>query len=251
MRPKVSFEVICQDEEFFIGQMLRWWVKLAEAVQFPVEFVIVDGGSVDKTLDIIHPFLEDKRFRLYQNPWPGFPEQRNYMYSKLRGEWIMPCAADAVADDTMYRCLEEYVSQEDVLTWSFGKIHLKGDTDHMIDRAGRDPIIGLHKNLPEFEWGGDGLEHLRFQGKAIAQHPAHFNFKGQRYTPKTMMIHFEDLRPLDQMIAKHIKRAKISRSKLHGWTDERIGEWVRRNKEIRGCEIKKWHPIPPTFYTEM
>ena len=219
--PKVTLDLICQDEEEMIEQCIGFLLKLANAIAYTTEFVIVDGGSIDKTIDIIND-MKDDRFRIFENPWPGFAAQRNFAKSKSRGEWSFMAAADSTSTDSIYEMINGLIDVgDDIAAYSFPKIHLVHDTEHMYDKS-RDPIMALYRNMPDLVWGGEGLENPMFNGTRIIQHPKHFNFPWQRYVPEVTMIHFAELKSEEARVRKTMKYAKLANSRWFGRTEEQI-----------------------------
>lgn len=259
-RPKVTFDLICQDEEEVIGQCIRFLLRLADAIEGSVEFLIVDGGSKDRTLDIING-LKDERFRIYENPWPGFGAQRNFAKGKSRGEWTFMAAADHLASDSIYGLINGLLNVgNDIIAYSFPKIHLVHDTKHMIDR-GQDPIMALYRNVPGLSWGGEGLENPRYEGEKIIQHPHHFTFPWQRYVPEVVMVHFAELKSEESKVRKTMKYAKLKNSRWYGRTEDEIRKAIQEarcstlptgevfHERYKVCPVTKYFP-GLTFYSE-
>jgi glycosyltransferase involved in cell wall biosynthesis len=65
------------------------------------EVILVDGGSVDETIKIASSYPNVK---VFQNPWPGFIEQRKFSLKQAVHDWCLMIDSDeALAID----CLEE------------------------------------------------------------------------------------------------------------------------------------------------
>lgn len=62
--------------------------------------VIVDSGSTDNTLTI----AKNKACLIFQNPWPGFAEQRNFAINQcnINTPWILFIDADEIYPKTFY-----------------------------------------------------------------------------------------------------------------------------------------------------
>ena len=226
---KLSFHLICQDEESIIGQHIRFLLKLASCVKYPVEFIIVDGGSKDSTLKIIDK-LKDDRFKIYNNPWPGFAAQRNFAKSKSSGEWTFMIDTDVTTSDNAYTRLNEVLDVgPDVIAYSLPKIHLATDIEHMYNK-GLDPMVALFRNIPEISWKGDGLEAPHFKDQLIHQHPHHFNFKWQKYIPDIVMIHFAELKSFEDKIQKCLKYSKTKGNFWFGRDETQIRNLVKEQE---------------------
>lgn len=61
-----------------------------ESVAWADEIVVVDAMSEDHTIQICRRFTE----KVYLNPWPGFPAQRNFGLERTSGEWVLMLDAD-------------------------------------------------------------------------------------------------------------------------------------------------------------
>lgn len=79
----VSALVITRNEEENIRQCL-------ESVSWADEIVVVDALSEDRTVEISRRFTD----KVYLNPWPGFPAQRNFGLERTGGQWVLILDAD-------------------------------------------------------------------------------------------------------------------------------------------------------------
>lgn len=81
--PTLSSTIVCQNEEASIAHCL-------ESVAWCDEIVVVDGGSVDRTIEITRRFTS----RILTNPWPGYREQKAFALAAATGEWVLNVDAD-------------------------------------------------------------------------------------------------------------------------------------------------------------
>ncbi|MDD5559181.1 glycosyltransferase family 2 protein [Candidatus Methylomirabilis sp.] len=79
----VSALVITLNEEENIQQCL-------ESVSWADEIVVVDAVSEDRTVEMSRRFTD----KVYLNPWPGFPAQRNFGLERTGGQWVLILDAD-------------------------------------------------------------------------------------------------------------------------------------------------------------
>ena len=75
------------------------------------EFVIIDDGSTDRTLQILESY-DDPRIRIFKNGRNlGISESRNRGLKKVRGKYVAPLDADDISlphrFETLYRFMEE------------------------------------------------------------------------------------------------------------------------------------------------
>jgi glycosyltransferase involved in cell wall biosynthesis len=81
---------VCQNEEQQIAACL-------ESVRWCDEIVVVDGGSVDRTLEICRRFTE----RILLNPWPGYVEQKQLAFAHTSHAWVFNVDADEVVSEEL------------------------------------------------------------------------------------------------------------------------------------------------------
>lgn len=80
---KVSVCIVAYNEEKNIRDCL-------ESVKWADEIIVVDSLSHDKTVEICRNYTD----RIYQRPWPGHIEQKNYALDLANHEWILAIDAD-------------------------------------------------------------------------------------------------------------------------------------------------------------
>lgn len=256
-RPKLSFNIICQDEEDMIGQCLNYVIKLGSGVKGGYEAVVVDGGSQDKTVDIVRGFAEKyPQIKLYENPWPGTSgEQRQFCLEKSHGEWIMVIDADEVFSDTLYTKINQLLARNDKHVFCFPKIHLVNDVEHMYSNLPVDPRRTIWRNMPEFRWSGKGsgggLSFL-YKGVSVIQHPSSFNFPWIAYVPDVWLIHFEALKSGNSLVKKFMKLRRFKRHRMHGWSEKKVGDFVEAVKgPTKNAVLVSKCRLGVTFYHEI
>jgi glycosyltransferase involved in cell wall biosynthesis len=79
----LSVIVITKNEENNIRDCL-------DSVKWANEIVVVDAGSVDRTLDIAREFTDN----IFSRPWDGYGAAKNYALSKCTCEWVLWLDAD-------------------------------------------------------------------------------------------------------------------------------------------------------------
>jgi glycosyltransferase involved in cell wall biosynthesis len=83
MRQTISCAIIVFNEERNIREAL-------ESVRWMDEIVVVDAFSQDKTVPICREFTQ----LIYQRPWNGFGEQKNYAIDHTTCDWVFILDAD-------------------------------------------------------------------------------------------------------------------------------------------------------------
>jgi len=75
--------------------------------------VIVDSGSSDRTLDI----AQNRGCRIYDNPWPGFAEQRNFALTacNIDTPWVLFVDADEIYPQSFYDRFDSGSLQTEVI----------------------------------------------------------------------------------------------------------------------------------------
>lgn len=85
--PRISVVIIAKNEELVLGTCL-------ESVKGADEIIVVDTGSLDKTLEVARKYT-DKVFDDYK--WnDSFCEARNHALAKATGDWVLSIDADEI-----------------------------------------------------------------------------------------------------------------------------------------------------------
>ena len=80
-----------------------------ESVSFADEIVVLDSGSVDRTLEICREYTDKVFFRA----WEGYPSQRNAAHDLASGDWILSLDADERVTPELAREIAGAVSRPD------------------------------------------------------------------------------------------------------------------------------------------
>jgi len=80
---KLSVTIIARNEEARIGDCL-------ESVRWADEIIVVDTGSVDRTIEICHKYTAHVTSR----PWEGYAPAKNAALRLSTGDWILSLDAD-------------------------------------------------------------------------------------------------------------------------------------------------------------
>ena len=79
----LSVAIIARNEEARIGECL-------ESVRWADEIVVVDTGSVDRTVEICHKYTP----HVVSRPWEGYAQAKNAALQLAGGDWILSLDAD-------------------------------------------------------------------------------------------------------------------------------------------------------------
>ncbi|MGC1306855.1 MAG: glycosyltransferase family 2 protein [Phormidesmis sp.] len=92
--PLVSVIIPAYNAENFIAKTLA---SVVAQTYRRLEILVVDDGSSDRTVEIVHQFLQqDSRIRLLQQPNAGVAAARNLAIEAAKGEFIAPVDADDI-----------------------------------------------------------------------------------------------------------------------------------------------------------
>ena len=80
---KLSVTIITRDEAAQIGNCL-------ESVRWADEIIVVDTGSLDRTLEICAKYTT----HVYSRPWEGYAAAKNAAIALATGDWILSLDAD-------------------------------------------------------------------------------------------------------------------------------------------------------------
>lgn len=95
-KEKVSLICTVKNEESGIKEFMESIIK---QTLLPDEFIIVDGGSTDKTFEILKKLAKKyKWIKVYQVKGANIAQGRNYAIEKSKGEIIAVCDAGCVID---------------------------------------------------------------------------------------------------------------------------------------------------------
>lgn len=115
-QPALSLVIPVLNEEKKIGVLLK---RLQEIRALEVEVIVSDGGSKDKTIEIVKPWVD----RVVSAP-TGRARQMNAGAAVSRGAYILFLHADTVLPDNLLLIVEEWISHR--IRWGFFTIKLSG-----------------------------------------------------------------------------------------------------------------------------
>ncbi len=102
--PKISAVVCTFNDENKIARCLS-------SLSFADEIVVVDDGSVDKTIEISSNFTKN----IFKHKSVGYVEPaRNFAISKATGNWILVVDSDEVVGEELARELKEFSKKKEV-----------------------------------------------------------------------------------------------------------------------------------------
>lgn len=140
---------ICQDEEDTIPWFLRCCKYLYDELgDLFKELVIVDGGSRDRTVEIIKSYSDEFPIILIEHPFDSFGEQKNRSLSLATGDFILGLDSDMTISKNF---VEEFKSGrfQSHTFWDLMLVFTGGDAYHYYP-WGINPNMRLWKRGPKF-----------------------------------------------------------------------------------------------------
>jgi glycosyltransferase involved in cell wall biosynthesis len=87
---KISATIIARNEERNIARAI-------ESLRCCDEIVVVDSGSIDRTMEI----ARELGARVIESPWRGYAGQKNYATEQARYDWILSIDADEALSESL------------------------------------------------------------------------------------------------------------------------------------------------------
>ncbi len=153
----ISLCMIVKNEEMHIARCLDSIAGLVD------EIVIVDTGSVDRTVEIVSNYTKN----VYSYPWKDdFSDARNYSFSKATKDYCMWMDADDILDETEK---EKFLQLKQTLTPDTDMVMMKYHTS--FDEAGSPSFSYFRerwiRNCPQYRWTGAVHEVIPPNGKLV------------------------------------------------------------------------------------
>lgn len=198
IRLPVTCAIIARDEEDRIGRCIASVVDLVD------EVVVVDSGSLDRTVAV----AEGLGARVVYNPWPGYGPQKRFAEDLAKNDWILSLDADEwLPPETRAEIASYFV--EGRLEGRDG-VYFRIPTVYPGKEKPR-PFAGYHA-------------HVRLYDKRRRRIPDSLVFDAIDYDPATMFearhpIHHQSIRSLAHLVEKnvayfHLQAVEAPRSKL-------------------------------------
>lgn len=103
-RPGISATIITLNEE----KKLK---KCLESLSWADEIIVVDSGSTDSTREIAKALGA----RVFQHPWLGYGQQKNYAMSQCSHDWVLNVDADEIVTEELRNSICDFLS---AVAWS-------------------------------------------------------------------------------------------------------------------------------------
>ncbi|MFO0980687.1 MAG: glycosyltransferase family 2 protein [Planctomycetota bacterium] len=180
----LSFCIITQDMAHFLGHTLENIVDLAD------EIVVVDGGSVDGTIELARQF---QRVRLIQRRFDGnFAAQKNFAMDAATSDWVMIIDADELLSDRLRAQIPRLIASRFLDWYKFPRYWVVSATPWRFVKSEKhypDFQLRLFRNDRFFRYPDRSIVHTHFprEGRGLGRkvrdgHIFHCDFmlKGRR-----------------------------------------------------------------------
>lgn len=139
--PQISAAIICLNEERLIGKCLS-------QLSWCDEIIVVDSGSTDKTIEIVHSF---PNARLIHRDFDTFKAQKNSALDACRNEWVLSLDADEFLTEPL--CNEILSLKFDVAGYRLPRKNFIGDRQIRYGNWNPDLVLRLFARS-QCRWGG-------------------------------------------------------------------------------------------------
>ena len=184
----ISAFLICQDEERFIEACIR-------SLAICAEIVVVDSGSTDRTLEILHRLrAEGFPIVVCTEPWRGYGGQKQFALEQCRQPWCLSIDSDERLSPQLIADLPRLIAEPGVAGWRVTRYPFLDGYGYAPPQAKERFNLRLIRNgTGAFDPADKVHEGLRVTGEV-------------RKAPKVGLLHF---RPI-QLHAQFLKENKYS-----------------------------------------
>lgn len=141
----LSIAMIVRDEEKYLEKTLSALKPLMSKIES--ELIIVDTGSVDKTVEIARKYTD----KVYFKSWTGnFAEMRNESIKYATGEWILILDADEELIE--FDKFIDFINSEKSKTYKTGVVKLRNFVNEDLRDIIESPMPRLFKNEKDFKY---------------------------------------------------------------------------------------------------
>ena len=201
----LSICTICQDEDELIGLWLDSCVHVYKYLKDDLkEVIIVDGGSLDKTVEIINSYKDKLPLILIEYPFDTFGQQKNRGMEEATGDFIFYPDADITWTTNFPGTFKSghYNSNN---FWEFRVMTPVGDKYHIIKqnmgvtmrlwKRGPIYVTNFHEKLEGMIHKGKMCEYVFLFDNCLMQSDAKLMHRGERYQKFTEELVKEGMGP--------------------------------------------------------
>lgn len=147
---KISIITICYNAEKSIENTV---LSVLNQTYKNIEYIIIDGESTDKTLEILDKYTENKKIKIYCEPDFGVYNAMNRGITRISGDYVIFMnAGDQFYNELVLNEIRKFVDKKDkcILYGKVYRVHSKkGDKIKDFSQIARSPLQGfLNKEMP-------------------------------------------------------------------------------------------------------
>lgn len=127
-KPLVTIVTVTYNSELFLEETIR---SVLNQTYDNIEYIIIDGGSTDKTLDIIKQY-EDSIDYFVSEPDNGMYDALNKSFRVVSGELVNFCNSDDVfySNDSIKKIVDKYIQEKFDCCYGYGEL-IDGSSKHI------------------------------------------------------------------------------------------------------------------------
>ncbi len=103
-RNKLSCFIITKNEEARLENTLKSVIDICD------EIVVIDSGSIDKTLEIAKKY----GCKIFHKDWQGYGGQKRFGEEKCQNDWVLNLDADEVLPEALQEEIKNLMAQKDL-----------------------------------------------------------------------------------------------------------------------------------------
>jgi len=169
----LSVIIVAKDEEGIIGECL-------ESVKWADEIIVLDTGSVDKTMAIADKFGA-KVFKYLKDKEVDYSAWRNYALQSAQGQWLLYLDADERITPLLRKEIEEKVKKDnDFAAYAIPRRNIRLGKEMKFGGWWPDYVLRLIKKDKLISWQGKLHEQPEIKGQIgkLTEPMAHFSHRG-------------------------------------------------------------------------
>ena len=150
------------------------------------EILVIDGGSIDKTIDILKRYDKVKYYIIpqptgrYDDGW-NEGHRLNILKDAAKGKWLISCGCDELFDDIVWERLDGWLNNEDVIGYGFYRVNYYYNFNYHkpIHQPRNGGEVRIYRNLPGLYMETNLNDHnfRRYEGIRLYDHPKVVNTK--------------------------------------------------------------------------
>ncbi len=154
----LSICMIVKNEEVYINNCLNSMMPLVN--EGIAELIIVDTGSIDKTVEICKRYTDKVYYKKWNN---DFSEARNYSISVAKGEYLFIQDADQTIDEKSIDDFINLFKNKEYKKYNTIYVKLRNYLDESLNRYSELGFPLIFRNDEEFKYNGAVHEQANFK----------------------------------------------------------------------------------------